>query len=109
VEGRGGKKEGEIKEIVDTSLMSDRYHDENAVSNRAMAVDSSWLLLLDCQFRGVFHGILFSSPLLFLFYSLQYEISLTRPPTKILSLISKCLFDAYLETTWRHGGAHVNS
>jgi len=67
---RGEKRRNreEIKEVVDTFLMSDRYHDENAVSNRSMAVDSSWLLLLDCQFRGVFHGILFSSlPLSFLF------------------------------------------
>lgn len=77
-EGRREKNWEEIKEVVDTSLMSDRYHDENAVSNRFVAVDSSWLLLLDCQFRGVFHGIL-SSFFLFLFFgSPRYEIPLTR-------------------------------
>lgn len=65
--GRREKNWEERKEVVDTSLMSDRYHDENAVSNRFVAVDSSWLLLLDCQFRGVFHGIL-SSFLPFLFF-----------------------------------------
>lgn len=67
-EVRDGKSREETKEVVDTSLMSDRYHNENAVSNRSMTVDSSWLLLLDCQFRSVFHGILFSS-LSFFFYS----------------------------------------
>lgn len=34
--------------------MSDRYHDESAVSNRSTAADSPSLLLLSCQFRGAF-------------------------------------------------------
>jgi len=41
---RGGRQSrgGGIKGIVDTCLMSDRYHDENAVSNRSVdAIDSS--------------------------------------------------------------------
>lgn len=71
------KDRGEINEVVDTSLINDRYHDENAVSNRFMAADSFWLLLLGRQFRGVCHRIFF--PFHFLF-PLQYEILLTRSP-----------------------------
>lgn len=37
----GGSRIEEIKEVVGISLMSDRYHDENAVSDRSTAVDSS--------------------------------------------------------------------
>lgn len=41
-EERREENHGEIKEVVDTSLMSDRYHDENAVSNR-FTVESRFL------------------------------------------------------------------
>lgn len=72
----GGKREKnweEIKEVVSTSLMSDRYHDENAVSNRFVAVDSSWLLLLDCQFRGSLsrNSLFFLSLFIFWFFPIR--------------------------------------
>jgi len=108
-EVREGKSREEIKEVSRYIL------DERSLSQWKCSLESihgSRFLLapfirLPISWRLPRNSLFFSS-FLFLFFVIR-NLADSRPPTKIPPLISKCLFDAYLGTTWRHGGAHVNS